>query len=191
MMARLSNVLSQSQSRSVCKTAFDRSFTNCDLVSSFQWHFCSNFVCIGCYVRLPSLHDLYDHIEEAHVGPNGPMSWPPKVQHSLTEFVGSRANSLSPNDSPPSCFMLFQTAYSTPQPTSDFSSNEDTFQLDYFTTCDADNLPHCPPLRHPLSRFERPCTRPSSPYVPPLVEPIHCHAATSGTGAGPGSGVTV
>lgn len=69
-------------------------------------------------------------------------------------------------DYPPQSFLLFQTAYSSPQPTGDFSSYEDTFQLDYATTCDAENLPQCPPLRHPLSRFERPCAQPSTPLEP-------------------------
>ncbi|KAF5366693.1 hypothetical protein D9757_013581 [Collybiopsis confluens] len=44
----------------------------------------SNFVCGSCYVQLPSLHDLYDHLDAAHhmQGPSGATTacqWPPKV----------------------------------------------------------------------------------------------------------------
>ncbi|KAJ3934040.1 MAG: hypothetical protein NXY57DRAFT_740258 [Lentinula lateritia] len=89
--------LSQSTSAFTCsKNASDRAYGNCDLVSNFQRNFCSNFVCICCYVRLPSLHDLYDHVEEAHIGPSGMRAWPPKVFSELSEISGPpRATSPS------------------------------------------------------------------------------------------------
>ncbi|KAJ3979666.1 hypothetical protein F5890DRAFT_1545641 [Lentinula detonsa] len=150
------------------KMTFDRE--NCDLVPNFQRNFCSNFVCICCYVRLPSLHDLYDHLEEAHIGPNGMRKWPPKVCSEPAKLSGSpRATSPSKDldsDYAPDESIL-AIAYSTRGTSSDVSPYEDTFHLDYFTTCDAENIPQCPPFRYPLAHNERscPCPPPQSTIV--------------------------
>ncbi|KAJ3782758.1 hypothetical protein GGU10DRAFT_436412 [Lentinula aff. detonsa] len=147
------------------KMTFDREN---DLVPNFQRNFCSNFVCICCYVRLPSLHDLYDHLEEAHIGPNGMRKWPPKVCSELSKLSGSpRATSPSKDldsDYAPDESIL-AIAYSTRGTSSDVSPYEDTFHLDYFTTCDAENIPQCPPFRYPLAHNERSCPPPPSTIV--------------------------
>ncbi|KAJ3761239.1 hypothetical protein EV360DRAFT_80410 [Lentinula raphanica] len=136
---------------------------NHDLVPNFQRNFCSNFVCICCYVRLPSLHDLYDHVEEAHIGPNGLNSWPPKVFSELSINSDHPPRPSSPSKDPDSDYApddsILAIAYSTSETYNDFSSSssyEDTFHLDYFTTCDAENLSsRWPPIRYPVARYER------------------------------------
>ncbi|KAJ4477537.1 hypothetical protein J3R30DRAFT_230589 [Lentinula aciculospora] len=146
-------VLSQSHSAFTCsKNASDRAYSS-DLVSNFQRNFCSNFVCICCYVRLPSLHDLYDHVEEAHIGSTCMRAWPPKVFSELSEprAISDQDSDCSPDDS------VLAIAYSTDEYDYDVSPYEDTFQLHYLTTCDAENISQCTPLRHPIPHYERPC----------------------------------
>ncbi|KAF9064481.1 hypothetical protein BDP27DRAFT_159283 [Rhodocollybia butyracea] len=127
---------------------------NPDLVSSFQWNFCSNFVCICCYTHLPSLHDLYDHVEEAHLSPYASYrstAWPPKVP--LQQFSRPRSPPASPgtdtslDDTEESS--LLAMAYPAPSPIEDLSAYEDTLHMNYFTTSDADILIN-PLPRHPL-----------------------------------------
>ncbi|KAF5374035.1 hypothetical protein D9757_010077 [Collybiopsis confluens] len=135
-----------------------------DLVSSFQRNFCSNFVCVSCYVHLPSLHDLYDHLDAAHnMGPSGPTAcqWPPKVPPL-------QAQVQYPDQIPP-----LHIVYSTlPQPSVDqlsqstLSLYEDTFNLDYFTFCDIDLV------EYPLQLQLQPSALPPVVHQLPVFVPL-------------------
>ncbi|KAJ3882078.1 hypothetical protein F5051DRAFT_449458 [Lentinula edodes] len=163
--------LSQSTSAFTCsKDSSDKAYSsgNCDLVSNFQRNFCSNFVCICCYVRLPSLHDLYDHVEEAHIGPSGMRAWPPKVFSELSEISGPPRATSPSKDQDSDCTpdeSILAIAYSTQDFNNDSAMYKDTLHLDYCMTCDPESFPQCPPLRHPFPRHEQSCYPPPPPNV--------------------------
>ncbi|KAJ4468656.1 hypothetical protein C8J55DRAFT_524636 [Lentinula edodes] len=163
--------LSQSTSAFTCsKNGSDKAYSsgNCDLVSNFQRNFCSNFVCICCYVRLPSLHDLYDHVEEAHIGPSGTRAWPPKVFSELSEISGPPRATSPFKDQDLDCTpdeSILAIAYSTQDFNNDSAVYKDTLHLDYCMTCDPESFPQCPPLRHPFPRYEQSCHTPPPPNV--------------------------
>ncbi|KIK66918.1 hypothetical protein GYMLUDRAFT_914343 [Collybiopsis luxurians FD-317 M1] len=130
-----------------------------DMVSHFQQNFCSNFVCIGCYVHLPSLHDLLDHVDEAHLGgPNASQIWPPQIPPLHQQRLLTATDRLPPSpalsDSSQESVPL-SMVYSTQPSIDDISPYEDTFRLDYFTMCDEERPPQLGPLRCPLSSYER------------------------------------
>ncbi|KAJ3808804.1 hypothetical protein F5876DRAFT_78379 [Lentinula aff. lateritia] len=131
---------------------------------------CSNFVCICCYVRLPSLHDLYDHVEEAHIGPSGMTAWPPKVFSELSEISGPPRATSPSKDQDLDCTpdeSILSIAYSTQDFNNDSAVYKDTLHLDYCMTCDPESFPQCPPLRHPFPRHEQSCHTPPPPNAAP------------------------